>query len=374
MGIYMAEARIDLGRLRRNIDIVKRRLDQVKLLFPVKADGYGHGAVEISRLAEELGVDYLGVANLYEALELRRAGIRSPILILSASHPKLASELAEAEVTVTVSTAELARALERAAARAGRTVKSHVKVDTGMGRNGVLAEEALDFVRFLHGKCPHLEIEGIFSHFSVSYSEEPHDQLYTREQIRSFDRVLKELDGEGMLPLLKHIANSSGLVQYEEAVTTGYYNMVRPGILLYGHPEVRRPWTSDIRPIMSLVTWIVSLKEMPPGRYIGYGRGYRTDSTRMIATLSIGYADGISPRLANQGEVVIRGERAPIVGGISMDQLTVDVTHIPEVKVGDPAEMISDDLPADEVAGKMGAKFTEVVLTALSRRVARIYV
>jgi alanine racemase len=376
MGIYMAEARIDLGRLRRNIEIVCGRLQDrdVKLLFPVKADGYGHGSVGISRLAEETGVDYLGVANLFEALELRRAGVELPILILSASRPELAPRLVAAGVTVTVSTRELAEALEREAARAQRRVDAHVKVDTGMGRNGVLAEEAVGFVKWLRDECPHIRIEGIFSHFSVSYSEDPEDVAFTREQILSFDRVLEDLDCEGLLPPLRHIANSSGLIQFDTDVTSGYYNMVRPGVLLYGYPEVKRPWTQGIEPLLTLVTWVVAVKRMPPGRTIGYGRKYVTPSERVIATLPVGYADGVHPRLGcGHGEVVIHGQRAPIIGGISMDQLTVDVTHIPDVKVGDEVELIGDALPAVEIAEKIGARFTEIVLTALSRRVARVY-
>lgn len=372
----MAEARISRERLRQNLSLVQERLRSrgVKLLFPVKADGYGHGAVGVSRVAEEMGVDYLGVANLFEALELRQAGVELPILILSASRPELAPRLVEARVTVTVSTRELAEALEREAARAHRPVTAHVKVDTGMGRNGVLAEDAVEFVKWLHRQCPHIKIEGIFSHFSVAYSEEPDDVEFTRGQIESFNEVLEELDREGLLPPLRHIANSSGLVQFEDEVTTGYFNMVRPGVLLYGYPEVRRPWVDDIRPVLQLVTWVVAVKRMPKGRYIGYGRKYQTPSERVIATLPVGYADGISPKLGcGGGEVVIRGQRAPIVGGISMDQLTVDVTHIPDVKVGDEVELLGDQMPAVEVAERIGARFTEVVLVALSRRVARVY-
>lgn len=376
MGTYTAEARISRERLRHNLSLVQERLRSrgVKLLFPVKADGYGHGAVGVSRIAQEAGVDYLGVANLFEALELRQAGIELPILILSASRPELAPRLVEARVAVTVSTRELAEALEREAARISKPVIVHVKVDTGMGRNGVLAEDAVDFVRWLHSECPHLHIEGIFSHFSVSYSETPDDVEFTRGQIRAFRGVLSALDQEGLLPPLRHIANSSGLIQFEDEVTTGYFNLVRPGVLLYGYPEVRRPWVESVKPILQLVTWVVAVKRMPPGRYIGYGRKYKTPSERLIATLPVGYADGISPKLGcGGGEVVIRGERAPIVGGISMDQLTVDVTHIPDVQVGDEVELLGDQMPAVEIAERIGARFTEVVLVALSRRVARVY-
>jgi len=369
----MAEARIDLRRLRRNIEIVKARIGQTKLLFPVKADGYGHGAVGISKLAERAGVDYLGVANLLEARELRQAGIQMPILILSASSPLHAEMLVDSDVTVTVSTYELMDEIERHASRAGKRVKAQVKVDTGMGRNGVLYEDTFEFMQKLN-QCPHIEVEGIFSHYSVSYSNDPDDRAYTCEQTRKFDELLARLDEAGLLPPLRHIANSSGLVQYEESVTSGYYNMVRTGVLLYGYPEIRRDWTAGIEPPMSLITSVVSVKEMPKGSYIGYGRRYSTPSDKLIATLPIGYGDGINPRLAENGEVVIHGQRAPFVGGISMDQLTVDVTLIPNVKVGDEVEMISDSLHAEEVAQKMGAKFTEVVLTALSKRVARVFV
>lgn len=373
MRTHSAEAHVQLGRLRRNLQIVQDRLGRVRLLFPVKGDGYGHGAVPIARVAEEAGVDVLGVANLHEARELRQAGIRMPILILSASRPELAKELLEAGATVSVSTWELAAALEQAGRRAGKNVKTHVKVDTGMGRNGVLVDEALDFVRHLHQRCPHIEVEGIFSHFSVSYSESQDDQRYTQEQIRAFNKLLGKLEEQDLLPPVRHIANSSGLTQYEQAVTSGYFNMVRPGILIYGYPEVRPAWAEEVRPILSLVSWIVSAKAIPADRYIGYGRHYRTDSERTIATLPVGYADGISPLLSPGGQVVIRGKHAPLVGDVSMDQLTVDVTHIPDARVGDEVELIGESLSAAEIAGKMGMSFTEIVLTALSPRVARVY-
>jgi alanine racemase len=373
MGLQMAEARVDLAQLVRNIEITKARLAGTKLLFPVKADAYGHGAVGVARLAQETGlVDYLGVANLFEVDELRRAGIQTPILIMSASRPELADELAEADVTATISTPELAQALEKAAARRRQRTRVHIKIDTGMGRNGVLAEESFQFIERL-SKLRHLEIEGIFSHFSVSYSTTPEDQAYTRGQIQQFNQLLGELERAALLPSLRHIANSSGLVQYESEVATGYYNMVRPGILLYGYPEVSAPWTIPIKTVLKLITWIVSLKTMPAGRYIGYGRRYRTGAPKRIATLPVGYADGLSWLLEHSGEVVLHGRRAPIVGGISMDQITVDVTEIPETRMGDEVELIGDELSALEVSQKIGAHFTEVVLTALSRRVARVY-
>ena len=373
MATHLAEARVNLDQFRTNVRTVQERIGDTRLLVPVKGNGYGHGAVEMARQAEAMGVDYLGVANLYEAIELRDAGIQAPILILSASHPHHADQLVDADVSVTVSTYELARALERAAAERDATVTAHVKVDTGMGRNGVLADETLAFIQFLCEQCPHISIEGVFSHFSVSFSEAPDDRAYTRRQIETFNSVLDELYANGLLPPLRHIANSSGLIQYEDEVTSGHYNMVRTGILTYGYPEVRQLWTDPVQPIMNLVTWVVSLKDLPPGSDIGYGRRYTTASTERIATLSIGYADGLPPGLANNGDVLIHGQRAPIVGGVSMDQVTVNVTDIDGVGVGDEAIIMNGHQPADAIADRLHTGFTEVILTALSPRVARVY-
>ena len=373
MELSMAEARIDLRQLTRNIEIVRKKIGpKIKLLFPVKADAYGHGAVAIARKAQEAGVDWLGVANIAEAVELRRAGIPLPILILCASRKEHIEDLVRAEVSVSVSNLEFAKALERESKRQKVKTRVQVKVDTGMGRNGILAESALRFFEGL-SKLRHLNVEGVFSHFSVSYSEKPADQAYTRNQIRKFNRLLTQLDQADLLPPLRHIANSSGLIQYFDEVTSGYFNMVRPGILLYGYREVERPWVKNIKPILSMRTWITCLKELPPGRYIGYGRSYRTDSFKKIATIPIGYADGLSFLLANCGEVIIKNKRAKIVGGISMDQTTVDVTQIKNVKVGDKVEIISERLPADALARKLNAPFAEVILTAISKRVKRVY-
>lgn len=369
----MSEALIDLAQLTRNIATVRARVgERVKVLFPVKADAYGHGAVGIARAAERAGIDYFGVANIAEAQELRDAGITTPILILASSRIAHVAELVRTDVDVTLSSWEFAQALAAEAQRQGRRVRVQVKVDTGMGRNGALPQDALALCRLI-AQMPALECTGIFSHFACSYSEKPEDQEFTRQQIVVFNDLLAQLDREGILPPLRHIANSSGLVQYESAVTTGYYNMVRPGILLYGYPEVRRPWTEPIKPILKMRSWIVTMNELPAGSFIGYGRRFQTKRRSRIVTIPVGYADGVIWLLANIGEVVIHGKRAPMVGSISMDQITVDVTDIPEAKVGDEVELIGPQMPAEEIARKIGANFTEVVLTALSKRVVRVY-
>ncbi|MCX8103554.1 MAG: alanine racemase [Candidatus Bipolaricaulota bacterium] len=369
----MAEAIIDLKQLAQNIAAVRARLgERIKILFPVKADAYGHGAVGIARAAERAGIDYFGVANLAEAQELRDGGITMPILILASSRIAHIPELVRTDVDVTISSLEFAQALAAEAQRQGRRVRVQVKVDTGMGRNGALPEDAFAICRAI-AQMPSLECTGIFSHFACSYSEKPDDQEFTRHQIAVFNDLLAQLDREGILPPLRHIANSSGLVQYESEVTTEYYNMVRPGILLYGYPEVRRPWTEPIKPILRMRSWIVTMNELPPGSFIGYGRRFQTKRRSKIVTIPVGYADGVIWLLANVGEVVIHGRRAPMVGAISMDQITVDVTDIPEAHVGDEVELIGPHITAEEIARKIGANFTEVVLTALSKRVVRVY-
>jgi len=372
MNVHMAEALIDLEQLAHNIRTTRARLGRCKLLFPVKANAYGHGAVEVARVAQACGVDYFGVANVAEALELRARGIHSPVLIFSASRLAHVSTLVEAEVDVSVSSAAFATALNLAARARKRRVRVQIKVDTGMGRNGVWWERALSLARTL-ATLPALECVGIFTHFSASYSTSAPDHSFSIAQLDAFKRLLASLEQEGLLPPLRHIANSSGLVQYEDRVTTGYFNMVRPGILLYGAPELGRPWTRSIQPILSLRTWITSLDTLEPGRTIGYGRAYETTRTTRVASLPVGYADGVSWWLKNRGQVWIKGQRAPLVGGVSMDQLTVDVSHINDLNVDDEVYLIHPELPAAEVAQTLGANFSEVVLTALSGRVARVY-
>jgi len=240
MNVHMAEALIDLEQLACNIRTTQARLGACHLLFPVKANAYGHGAPALARLAQALEVDYFGVANLAEALELREAGIHKPILIFSASRLSHIPHLVAADVDVTVSSQAFASALDTEAQRKGKRVRVQIKIDTGMGRNGIWWEEAQALARVV-SECPQLEFVGIFTHFSTSYSDTPDDQRFTRGQIDAFNKLLDAIKADGILPPLRHIANSSGLIQYESDVTGGYFNMVRPGILLYGEPEMRVP-------------------------------------------------------------------------------------------------------------------------------------
>ncbi len=374
-GLAMAEARIDLSRLAKNISIVKQKLaGRARLLFPVKADAYGHGAGPVARCAQSAGVDALGVANLPEALRLRQAGVELPILILGLCHPQHIPIVAElGDIAITIDRLDFARGLNREARRLGTCPKVQVKVDTGLGRIGIMPPEVFSFLRGLR-QFRHLQVEGVFSHLSAAGGRAPADRAYTLTQLEEFENVLRELDRAGLLPPLRHIANSAGLVGYPEKATSGFFNLVRPGILLYGYPELHAGWTRDIRPIMSVRTWIVTTRAIPQGAYLGYGRNYRAPRPLQAAIIPVGYEDGLDVRLSNRGQVAIRGQRAPILGRISMDQAIIDISHLSGVSIGDEVELIGDHLSAAELARWSEAPCVEVILTHTGKRVERVYI
>jgi alanine racemase len=374
-GLAMAQAVIDLSRLKQNISTVRGRLaGRAGLLFTVKADAYGHGAGPVARCAQSAGVDALGVANLQEALQLRQAEIELPILILGLAcshHIPILAQFGE-DIAVTIDSLDFARQLDREARRLGTSSKVQVKVDTGLGRIGIMPEEVLSFFRSLR-QFRHLQVEGIFSHLSVASSRDPADRGYTLTQIEKFDHTLRELDRAGLLPPLCHIANSAGLIGYSEEVTSGFFNLVRPGILLYGYPELEAGWTEEIRPIMSVHTWIVATKAFPQGACLGYGRSYRVSGPLRAAIIPVGYEDGLDIRLSHRGQVAIHGQRAPILGRISMDQTTVDISNFNSVTVGDEVELIGDEIPATALARWSEVPCVEAVLTHIGNRIERVY-
>ena len=363
----IAKIRVDLSTFLNNIKIVRERIGkEVKVLFPVKSNAYGHGIVEMSKAAEKVGIDYLGVANAQEAEVLRKAGINLPILILFPSSTQDIDRLIELDVSLTVVDLRFARSLNRRARSHNRFIPIHVNVDTGIGRSGIFREDALSFFEELR-KLPHLKVEGIFSHFSVASSEDSEDRKYTLAQIDEFNDILDKLNELGMLPPLCHIANSAGLIQYLDLVTKGYFNMVRPGTLLYGYPEVKKEWTKDIKPIMSLLTTVVQIKRFPPNKFISYGRTYKTKRPTKVAFLPIGYGSGFMRRLSNCGKVIVKNRKAPIIGHICMEQTMIDITDIPGVEVGDEVEVLGPRMPADRIARSINADLTEI-LTSFSGR------
>lgn len=333
------------------------------LLAVLKADAYGHGAVRVARTVLNNGARYLGVASLNEAMVLRQAGISAPILILGYTPAWQARDLARAGLAATVFDLDVARALSRAAGELQRPVSVHVKVDTGMGRLGLLPGTMVPFVQELHN-LPHLVVEGIFTHFSVADG----DPDYTRGQLDRFRDELGALVEAGLRPPLAHAANSAAILTLPES----HLDMVRAGIALYGldpSPQVRCP--PDFQPAMKFKTQVAQVKTLPAGSYIGYGNTYHATTEQRIAVLPVGYADGFRRAPRQWGTVLVRGQRAPIVGRVSMDQTTIDVSHIPGVRQGDEVVLIGeqggDRITAEDAADELGTINYEVISAILAR-------
>lgn len=358
-------AEIDLKALEHNYHVLRATAPAgCKMMGVVKANAYGHGALPISRKLEELGCDYLAVACLDEAEELRLGGVTLPILILGITLPEFAGELLRLDLTQAVDSLETAREYDAIARRLGKVLKVHGKVDTGMSRLGFYWDGAAEELAQV-AALPGLELEGVFTHFSDADG----DRDFTRAQLDHLLSVTEDLERRGISVPLRHSAASNGILLFPES----HLDMIRPGIALYGHdaaPEIKHG--CDLHSVMTLKTRIVSLRELPAGVDIGYGRTYTLDSPRRIAVLGTGYADGFSRLLSNQAEVVIRGTKCPIVGRICMDMCMADVTHLPDVAVGEEAVYGGGEISMVENAERMGTIIDEVVC-AVSRRVHRVY-
>jgi alanine racemase len=346
--------------VRRVVDLVG---PEVTVLAVLKADAYGHGMARVARTALNNGARYLGVASINEGAVLRRAGIAAPTLVLGYTPAWQARELVLNNLSATVFNFDVAQALSRAARELNSQARVHVKVDTGMGRLGLLPEEVLPFVLALR-TVPDLVLEGIFTHFSVADS----DPDYTRGQIKRFRQVLEALAGTGVEFPLVHAANSAAILALPES----HFTMVRLGILLYGlhpSPQVRCP--PDFRPALAFKTQVAQVKTLPAGSFVSYGNTYRTTGGQRIAVIPVGYADGFRRAPRHWGEVLVRGQRVPIVGRVCMDQTMIDVTAVPEVRQGDEVVLIGEQggerITAEDVAERLGTINYEVVSEILAR-------
>ena len=360
---------IDLAAIRHNISEVKKRVEGRKVLVAVKANAYGHGLVPVSKACLEAGIDMLGVAFIDEAIELREAGVDSPILIFSSELCDGAEEIVRYDIRATVCTHELAQSLSICAVRLNKKAKVHIKVDTGMGRIGILPERIAPFtesITALNG----LEVEGIYTHFATAHQADDH---FTPVQIQLFDRAINQVRTRlGAIPVA-HAANSAAVLKYPDS----YYEMVRPGIMIYGlEPFEGASAVADLKPALTLKSKVVYLKNIQKGMSVGYGRGFIASKTTRIATVPIGYGDGYSRRFSQYGEVLIHGKRAPIVGSICMDQIMVDVSHINGVRIGDEVVLIGEQgkerITAEAIAARSGTINYEVACS-ISHRVPRVY-
>lgn len=338
--------------------------EEVDLMPIIKADAYGHGAVQCAKVLVENGTKRFAVARIDEGIQLRRAGIKCPILILGYISNDEIKKLLEWDLTPTVYHIDFARELSR---QATKSIKVHIKIDTGMGRLGFRGiEESVQSIEKIY-TMDNLIVEGIYSHFATSDEE---DKSYSLSQMKSFEEVLKLLKKRGINIPIKHLSNSAAIMD----LPMSYYNIVRPGIILYGmYPsqEVNHKIIS-LKPVKSFKTRIANLKKIHSGDSVSYGRKYIAEEDRLIATLPVGYADGYSRLLSNLGEVLIRGQKAKIVGRICMDQCMVDVSHIPQVQVNDEVLLYGSELAIEEVAEKMGTINYEVSCM-ISPRVPKLY-
>jgi alanine racemase len=362
-------AEVNLKALEFNYRQIQKKIPKgVNILAVVKADAYGHGAIPVSLKLEKLGVEYLGVAISDEGVELRKGGVKAPILILGGIYKEDGDRVLQYNLTPVVFQREHLKALTKAAERRQRKVKVHLKVDTGMGRLGVPMDHWAPFLEELN-RFPRIEIEGILSHFSMSNGKE----TFTARQWKEFQRAIGMAKEMGVSWKYLHMANSATLTAFPHY--SG--NLVRPGIMLYGScPSPRLKRLIRLKPVMTLKTHIHFLKSIPPGAKISYGGTFVTKRESLIATLPIGYADGYNRHLSNQGEVLVRGKRAPIVGTVCMDFVMVDVTEIPNVSSGDEVVLVGkqgrQSITAEEIAKRINSISYEV-LCSIGKRIPRVY-
>ena len=363
-------AEIDLAAIRHNLGEIRRAVGpKVKIMAVVKAEAYGHGAAPIARAALAAGAEWLGVSSPEEGISLREQGIGAPILVFGPLQTDQVEAIVGHRLTPTICQREPAEALSRAAVENGEKIAVHLKLDTGMGRIGIPAAEALSFASWL-GSLPGLTLQGVFSHLARADED---DKTHALEQVRSFRRACGELLGAGLNPSLLHLANSAAIISLPQA----HFNLVRAGIMLYGlRPSPGMDMAGvELRPALALKTRVVFVKRVPGGTGLSYGHIYRTSAEATIATLPIGYADGWFRSLSNKAKVLIGGRRYPIVGRICMDQCLADLGD-DGVDAGAEAVLIGrqgqEEITADEVAAAAGTINYEVVC-AISDRVPRIY-
>ncbi len=369
-----AWAEISLDNIAHNIREIRKIIGKnAEIMGVVKADAYGHGVMEVAKTLLENGATRFAVSMLDEAIQLRRAGIEVPILILGYTDPIRASEIIENDVTQSVFSHELAQALSHEAVRQGKKVKIHIKIDTGMSRIGFLPGYSAVKNVIEISRLPNIIIEGLFTHFATADEK---NREYTYTQFERFMSICCELQRIGIHIPVKHCANSAGIIEYPEM----HLDMVRPGIILYGmYPSEEVNKTKiELKPAMTLKANVIMVKEVEKNTSISYGRIYTTNRTTKIATIPIGYADGFTRMLSNKGKVLIHGEFAPVVGRICMDQCMVDVTDIGHnVEVGDEVVLIGsqgqNNIMVEDVAQTIGMINYELVCI-VGKRIPRAFV
>ena len=360
-------AEVNLSNLAYNLNQIKKMLaPYTKIMVVIKADAYGHGLIPIAKKLVSCGVDFFGVASIDEGIKLRKAGVRLPILILGLMLKQDIAPIFRYRLTAAVCEEELTIALNNKARMFGKPMNVHIKVDTGMGRLGVLYRDAEQFIKKAH-KLKFINIEGIFTHFALADT----NKEFTLQQINLFERLIQRLNRDGINIPLMHAANSAAVFTHK----LSHFNMVRPGLVIYGlYPK--EDLKINLKPVLSLKTKVIFVKRVPSGFGISYGHDYITKKETSIITLPVGYGDGYPRNLSNKAPVLIRGRRFKICGRICMDQIMVDVGDYP-VKIGDEAVLIGSQgknkISAEELARISGTIPYEIVC-GMGSRVPRIYI
>lgn len=364
-------AEINLDNLSFNIQQIRLKSKGKELMGVVKADAYGHGAIEVAPVLLENGVTRLAVAVLNEAIELRNSGIECPIMILGLTPETLTADLIKYSIEPTVSSYEYACTLSKVAKNKGKKIRVHIAIDTGMGRIGFLPDEESVEEVYKISKLPNIEIEGLFSHFCTA---DEADKEYSYMQFEKYNWFYGKLTEKNVKINMRDIANSAAIMELPET----HYDATRPGIILYGYypsNEVDRS-SLDIRPVLTLKSNIMYIKTVEKDQYIGYGRKFKTERPSIIATLPVGYADGYTRMMSGKAKVIINGKFAPVIGNICMDQCMIDITDVENVRVGDEVILIGNDgnlkFDADDIASMLGTINYEVVCM-IGKRVPRVY-
>jgi alanine racemase len=361
---------VRLNHLDSNLQWLRSLLTpNTRIMAVVKANAYGHGAVAVAERLEKAGIDYLAVAFSEEGLELRRHGIRAPILLLDGFWPGQEEEIVSNRLTPAVFSLSMVQNLARAAHRLGTTASYQIKIDTGLCRLGVDWQNALEFLRACAGEAS-ARCDGIYTHLS---SSEQVDNPSTTAQINRFQKALETLRQNRFFLGWHHAANSAGILNFHE----GWFDAVRPGLILYGINPTQDRVEPSLNPLLSFKTQIMQLKRVGPGISIGYGGAYTTTRASAIATLPVGYADGLNRLLSNRGSVLLRGQKVQIVGRVSMDLTLIDVTDVSEASLGDEVVLIGRqgnlEISAQQVAQLTGTIPYEV-LCGITQRVPRLHI
>ncbi|MCF7907402.1 MAG: alanine racemase [Candidatus Omnitrophica bacterium] len=358
---------VDLAALSSNFKAIKAYLEpKTKIIATIKQSAYGHGLVPVAKQLKKDGVDIFGVGSIEEALALREAGFDSPVIVLTAVLSNFCNLFLEHKVIPTIVDLEFAKKLNRLAKKMGRKVAVHVKVDTGMGRLGFHYKQADQFVREL-AKLKNIILEGIYTHFPAADS----DPGFTQYQIDAFNGFIEQLKTEGISFKYQHCANSIGLLRYSHT----YFNMVRPGLILYG-VKPQAEVDIGIKPVLSLKSRIVFIKQVKKGSGVSYGRTYIAKNNRNIATVAVGYADGYPWSLSNKSKVLIKGKFFELVGRVCMDHIMIDLKGRSDIKVGEEVILIGESktkkILAEDLA-ELAQTIPYEIVSRLSERIPRIY-